>query len=110
MTLCLSRALPMKMTLYATVTLALAVCSIRSAERRDIVLFNGKIFTADPERPYAEAIALRGDTILSCGTKAEMRKVAGESADLIDLNGGTILPGFADSHTHPIESGSTLTG
>ena len=74
------------------------------------VLFHAKIFTADPQNPYAEAVAIRGDKILAVGTLSEVLKSVSPSAERIDLDGKTLLPGFIDSHSHSIDGGLSLIG
>lgn len=69
------------------------------------ILYNGKIFTADSEYPYAEAIAIRGEEILAVGSLPEVTAVAGSNAERIDLQGNSLLPGFIDSHSHTIYGG-----
>jgi predicted amidohydrolase YtcJ len=74
----------------------------------DLVLLNGKVWTGDPGRPWAEAVAVRGDTIFAVGTTAEIRKIALGAANLVDLGGAFVLPGFIDSHTHFLAGGFAL--
>jgi len=72
------------------------------------VLFNGKIFTGEPEHPYAEAVAIRGDKIVAVGNRGEVSKAVAASAEKIDLKGNFLLPGLVDSHCHAVEGGLTL--
>jgi predicted amidohydrolase YtcJ len=72
------------------------------------VFYNAKVFTGEPSQPYADAVAIRGDKIIAVGPRDEVLKAAGKSAEQIDLQGKTLLPGFVDSHTHPVEGGLTL--
>jgi predicted amidohydrolase YtcJ len=74
------------------------------------VLFHAKIFTADPQNPYAEAVAIRGDKILAVGTLPEVLKSVSPNAERIDLDGRSLFPGFIDSHSHSIDGGLSLTG
>ena len=74
------------------------------------VFYNGKIFTAGPEHPYAEAVAIRGDRIIAVGSYADVRQTVGKDAESVDLKGKTLLPGLIDSHAHPIDGGLSLTG
>src|SRR5215831_11486661 len=74
------------------------------------VFYNGKIFTAEPEHPYAEAVALRGDKIIAVGTRAEATKAAGKNATATDLLGKALLPGLIDSHVHAVHGGLNLAG
>src|SRR5262249_20180260 len=70
--------------------------------KADIVLRNGKIYTADKERSIRQAIALRGNTIVGVGADADVTDLIGSSTKVIDLGGKLVLPGFIDTHIHPI--------
>src|SRR3954469_12347672 len=69
-------------------------------ETADLILFNGKVFTADPAKPSAQAIAVRGMRILAVGSDTEIKKLAGAKTRLIDLQGRTVIPGINDAHFH----------
>ena len=66
----------------------------------DLILLNGKIFTSDPSRPHAAAIAVRGDRIQAVGNNDDLRKLADGKTRIIDLGGRTVVPGFNDAHAH----------
>ena len=72
------------------------------------VFYNARIFTGEPEHPYAEAVAIRGDKIVAVGSRAEVAKAAGATAESVDLHAKWLLPGLIDSHTHSIYGGLTL--
>jgi predicted amidohydrolase YtcJ len=74
----------------------------------DRIFFHAKIFTADPQNPYAEAVAIRGDKIIAVGTLPEVAKSVSASAVRTDLEGKTLFPGFIDSHSHSIDGGLGL--
>jgi predicted amidohydrolase YtcJ len=74
------------------------------------VLFHAKIFTANPQSPYAEAVAIRGDKILAVGTLPEVLRSVSANAERIDLDGKSLFPGFIDSHSHSIDGGLALIG
>jgi predicted amidohydrolase YtcJ len=74
----------------------------------ELVLVNGKIWTVDAERPWAEAVAVREGRIAAVGTTAEIRRLAGPNTRVLDLQGGFVLPGFIDSHVHFINGGLSL--
>jgi predicted amidohydrolase YtcJ len=74
----------------------------------DLILVNGKVWTGDAERPWAEAVAVRGGTILAVGATAEMRKLSPSGMKLVDLGGALLLPGFIDSHVHFLAGGFAL--
>jgi predicted amidohydrolase YtcJ len=73
-----------------------------------LILLNGRIWTENPQQPEAEAIAIDGNLIMSVGTSAAIRKLAGPDCKVIDLGGRRVLPGFNDSHVHFIDGGSSL--
>jgi len=77
-----------------------------SSEER--IFVHAKVFTGDPENPYAEAVAIRGDKILGVGTLAEVEKTASAKAERVDLEGRSLFPGFIDSHSHSIDGGLGL--
>jgi predicted amidohydrolase YtcJ len=72
------------------------------------VLFHAKIFTGDPQNPYAEAVAIRGDKIVAVGNLSDVAKAASANAERIDLEGKSLFPGFIDSHSHSIDGGLGL--
>ncbi|HRH51007.1 MAG TPA: amidohydrolase [Panacibacter sp.] len=72
------------------------------------ILFNAKIFTANINQPYAEAIAIRGGKIIAVGDFATAKASLSPKAELIDMHGQTVLPGFIDSHSHVLEGGQSL--
>jgi predicted amidohydrolase YtcJ len=72
------------------------------------ILYNAKIFTANTAQPYAEAIAIRGEKIIVVGNYAIVKASLSSNAELIDMHGQTILPGFIDCHSHVLEGGKGL--
>ena len=77
----------------------------------DLVLLNGRVFTADPDRPWAEALAIRGGRITGVGSTAEVSALAGASTVRRDLAGRTVLPGLNDAHvTDPALPAQDLRG
>ncbi|HVS33097.1 MAG TPA: amidohydrolase [Thermoanaerobaculia bacterium] len=83
-------------------TLALAA-SCRTAappSATDLILVNGKVFTADEARPWAAAVAIRGDRITAVGDNEDVRALAGPGTRIIDAAGRTIVPGINDAHVH----------
>ena len=74
------------------------------------IFFNAKIFTANPNNPYASAVAISGDKIVAVGNLPEVEKSVSPNAERVDLDGKTLFPGFIDSHSHSIDGGLSLTG
>ncbi len=64
-----------------------------------LVLINGRVQTLEPSSRMAEAVAIFGGRIVEVGSTEEVR-AALPGAPTVDLEGGTVLPGFTDSHTH----------
>lgn len=61
----------------------------------------GEVYTVDPARPSAEAVAVREGWIAAAGSEEECRRALGKGYEIFDLNGGVLLPGFIDTHLHP---------
>jgi len=74
----------------------------------DLILVNGKVWTGDPARPWAEAVAVRDGKIFAVGTAAELRALSPSGTKLVELGGALVLPGFIDSHTHFLAGGFAL--
>ncbi len=49
---------------------------------------------------HREGVLVRGDRIESVGPVDRLRREAGRGARLVNLRGGTLLPGFVDAHIH----------
>jgi len=94
----------MHRTLIAAVAaLALAACTTTNRSTTtppDLILTNGKVFTADAARPWAEAVAIRGERIVHVGSSADVRALAGPATEVIDVEGKVIVPGINDAHVH----------
>jgi len=67
----------------------------------DIVLVNGKIVTVDSDDSIVEAVAVKNGKIFAVGSTDEIKRLAGEGTEVIELDGKTVLPGIIDTHTHP---------
>jgi len=80
--------------------ITLCFSAISFAQSPDIILHNGKIFTADKIHTYAEAIAITGDKISAIGNNEGVTKLKGANTQMIDLGGKTVVPGFNDAHSH----------
>lgn len=66
----------------------------------DLILTNGRVYTADPAQPWAEAIAVRDGRILAVSASADIDALAGPDTRRIDAEGRLVLPGLTDSHVH----------
>ncbi len=97
-------------TAIGTLAALLVTAATARAQDADLLLLNGRVYTADPARPWAEAVAVRGDRIAAVGGSAEIRRLAGPKTRAIDLRGGFVSPGFNDAHVHVDSTGALLTG
>ena len=86
----------------------IALHGLWAQQSPDKIFFHAKVFTGDPENPYAEAVAIRGDKILAVGNLTEVEKSSSATPERIDLAGKSLFPGFIDSHSHSIDGGLTL--
>ncbi len=92
-----------------TAFLAIFACgdeNITPSASGETVFFNGKIYTVNASQPWAEAILVKNGTIKYVGTTDEAKKMAAADAELIDLEGGFMMPGIHDVHMHPLEAAS----
>src|SRR5205814_7276790 len=69
---------------------------------------NGRVWTGDPARPWAEAVFSEEDRIAGVGSSAEVMKRA-RGAEVIDARGLFVAPGFIDSHIHFLAGGLGLS-
>jgi predicted amidohydrolase YtcJ len=80
------------------------------APAADLTVINARIWTGNPVRPWAQALAVKGDRIVAVGSGAEVAKLTGAATQVIDAQGQFVAPGFIDSHVHFITGGSQLAG
>ncbi|MFI6445871.1 amidohydrolase [Kitasatospora sp. NPDC050543] len=73
----------------------------------DLVFTGGTVFTADPARPRADALAVTGERISALGRDAT-HELIGPGTQVVDLDGGLLLPGFQDAHVHAVYGGVEL--
>jgi len=101
---------------WLPLALALAACqpaqpggpSGDQAQTADLLIVNGKVFAADSAGTTAEAVAVRGNTILRIGTSSDLDTLRGPNTRVIDAKGGSVVPGFNDAHVHFIAGGFAL--
>ncbi|WP_353227895.1 amidohydrolase [Novosphingobium sp.] len=72
-------------------------------EAVDLILHDGQVLTVDAGFSTASAVAVRGGRIVATGAEDLLDRYS--AAQVIDLNGRTLMPGFIDTHVHPIPIG-----
>lgn len=68
------------------------------------ILINGKIYTEDIRKPWAEAVAIEGINFVAVGSNEEVIQYAkfnSNEYETVDLGGKTVLPGLIEGHSHP---------
>lgn len=81
----------------------------RAAEApADLILSGGRVWTADASRPWAEAVAVRGDRIVFVGSSTGAGAFRGPKTQVIELGGRLVTPGFNDAHLHLVSGAVTL--
>lgn len=60
---------------------------------------NGKIFTSDREKPYAESFIAEDGYITWIGNREDM---PGGEYEYVDLDEKRVIPGLIDCHMHPV--------
>jgi predicted amidohydrolase YtcJ len=103
------------MRLTLTFLLLLVVgTAVFAAEAEDgapaTILIEGRIWTSDPRRPWADAVAVRDERIVAVGAREDLQKYLGDKTRVIDAGDGMVVPGLIDSHIHLIDGGLRLAG
>ena len=78
--------------LCAALLLPAAILHAQQRLPADLILSNGKIITVDDRFTIAQAVAIRGDRVLSVGTNQDIARLAGPNTRRIDLGGELSFP------------------
>ncbi|MCC6550316.1 MAG: amidohydrolase [Ignavibacteriaceae bacterium] len=90
--------------------LLLNVSAANSPATSKKIYKNGKIFTADINNKWVEAVVTYGNKIIFAGSEKDAAKFTDKATEVIDLKGKLMLPGFIDNHTHFLSGGFYLDG
>src|SRR6185436_12982722 len=74
----------------------------------DLIVVNGKVYSADGGGDLAEAVAVTGNKVVRVGTNREIQRLRRAQTVVVDAKGGAVLPGFIDAHAHVINGGLSL--
>ena len=100
----------MKDTLWLSAMLTTATGALAAGRpAADLIVTNARVWTVDPDRPEAEALAILGDRLVAVGSRAEVEAWRGPSTEVIDAGGRRVLPGFNDAHVHFVDGSAKLS-
>ena len=97
-------------------TIALILClsacgdSDPTTPAADLVLTNGKIYTMDADRSWADSVAVDDGRIVYVGDREGAAEYLGDNTRQVDLAGKMLLPSFQDVHLHPVNAGVSYLG
>jgi hypothetical protein len=74
----------------------------------DMVIFNGVIYSIDPNESIYESAGVKNGRIVALGEFNQIKNCIGENTTVVDLKGKTVLPGFIDAHSHILIFGVNL--
>lgn len=100
----------MRLVALLVVSLTMTSCTMNTSvpTPASIAVVNARVWTGDARRPWADAIAVRGERIAAVGSSAEIRKLASSDTRVIDAKGQMLVPGFVDAHIHFLDGGFRL--
>ncbi|MFP6654240.1 MAG: amidohydrolase family protein, partial [Myxococcota bacterium] len=94
----------MRSLLAAVLVLSLTGCAgmmgLGPSEPAEIVFLGSNILTVDAETQGANAVAIRGDSIVAVGDRRDIEKMIGAGTRVIELGDRALSPGFIDAHGH----------
>ena len=82
---------------------SLIPAAVQAKEAVDLILHDGQVLTVDAAFSMRSAVAVRGGRIVATGGEDVLDRYS--ARQVIDLHGATLLPGFIDTHLHPIPVG-----
>ena len=87
--------------------LSLAACG--PPRTADIMITGGVVWTGlSSGGPQRGAVAIARGKILAVGDSAELARYVGPRTEVVRADGGLVLPGLADAHTHFTDGGFQL--
>ena len=76
-----------------------------AARSADVAFVGGAVYQVNAARSWAQAVAIRGGTIVAVGSDDDVRSLVGSRTTVIDLRGRMLVPGFQDAHVHAAGGG-----
>lgn len=98
----------MRSKIWLVSVTALAACAREPANPADFVLRDATVYTVDSTRPRAEAVVVDDGRIVYVGSSDSAQAFVGSETEVLRLAGRMVLPGFHDTHVHPVSGGIEL--
>ena len=89
-------------------TLIASPLTAQTKPAANLILTHAKVWTVNPARPQAQAVAVLGERIVAVGSDADVAQWRGPDTQVIDAGGKLLLPGFNDAHVHFVDGGASL--
>ncbi|MBP8924392.1 MAG: amidohydrolase [Pseudomonadales bacterium] len=102
-----SRHLSFRARTVAAVLLGVLTAVVHARDA-DLIITDARILTQDENNPRAEAVAIGAGRLLAVGPLEEVLKFKGQSTQIQDAAGATMLPGMIDTHSHPVIGAAQL--
>jgi adenine deaminase len=74
-------------------TIFIVGCSESQSLSASLVIKGARVWTGDPAQSWAEAVAVRGENIIAVGTTAEIDRLIRADTQVIEADGGMLVPG-----------------
>ena len=103
----------LRLSLIACVAVVASCASPSSTptvETADTVITGARVWTGNPQQPWASAIAVRGERIIAVGEDADVMALSTSTTKVLSLPGRLVLPGLHDGHVHPLGAGRQELG
>src|SRR5262245_11951576 len=96
-------------SIFSALFFFLAIARAEATPKADIIVHHAKIFTADPQRPLAQAVAIKGKKVMAVGTNSQILALAHPwKTHTIHAGGRTVVPGINDAHVHVLGTPGVL--
>ncbi|MDB3990839.1 amidohydrolase [Gammaproteobacteria bacterium] len=95
---------------FSTLSLTSILLTAQLTANPDVIVINADVRTSDKSNGRASAFAVKDSKFIAVGNTEGILSMAGDSTNIIDANGNTVVPGFIDSHTHLSSGAKIVTG
>lgn len=96
------------LTAVALLVALATACSSPNDNAADLVFRGGTVWTGDSLHPEARAVAIREERIVYVGDERGVDSLIGKNTRVITLGDRFLMPGFVDTHVHPVSAGVQL--